>query len=115
VYQVEYGQADESLAGDHDNARAPSPAGVRPAQVEGGETGDTDRQNGPSEFRSDLIDLDRAGLHALNDMPASVLAEALSRIMRELANGDEVLAGFQSSVPAGGTDRDPPDVRSKRA
>jgi FXSXX-COOH protein len=49
-------------------------------------------------FSSDVIDLSAVDLATLDRLPSPVLHASLRRLLRELAEGDEASAYFQSSL-----------------
>jgi FXSXX-COOH protein len=49
-------------------------------------------------FSSDVIDLSAVDLTTLDRLPSPVLHASLRRLLRELAEGDEASAYFQSSL-----------------
>lgn len=50
------------------------------------------------EHPSDLVDLSRVSLADLRDLPDSAVTESLRRIVAELDQAAEPVAGFQSAI-----------------
>lgn len=51
-----------------------------------------------TEHPSDLVDLSKVSLADLRDLPDSAVAESLRRIVAELDQDAEPVAGFQSAI-----------------